>query len=282
MAKFNKPSDQDNVGQTPWEQYQNRYNKQQQAKKKKIFGKWHLNFNPHFNFKFNAAWGKFIGIMFCLTLFLMFLIYLISPLSRITTKSIQGTTNISTDDLSSSIAIDRGDSVLHTLSDRKAIISRFLKANPQLKTAKISIRDWNHAVVNVQEYGVAGYLYSKNRYYIVVDNGEIIDKYLPSPSSNEPIFVNFKPNNNLKSVTVQYHQLSKSIRKNIVKIIKSPTDYDPNRLKIEMHDKNVVFARSDTFASKMSYYPSIVSKIKKPSIINLEVGAYSYPIKSKK
>ncbi|MHA8138668.1 cell division protein FtsQ/DivIB [Lactobacillaceae bacterium Scapto_B20] len=279
MAKFTKSSDQDNVGQTPWEQYQNRYNKKQ-TKSKRRFKLPNFKFKPRFNF--NAAWGKFIGIMFAMTLFLIFLLYLISPLSRITTKSIQGTTNVNSGDLTSSVAIKRGDSVLHTLNDRQNIIKRFLSVNPQLKNATISIRDWNHAVVNVQEYGVAGYLYSKDRYYLVVDNGEIINKYLSSPSSNKPIFVNFKPSNNLKSVTVQYHQLSKSIRKNIVKIIKSPTDYDPNRLKIEMHDKNVVYARSDTFASKMSYYPSIVSKIKKPSIINLEVGAYSYPIKSKK
>lgn len=44
-----------------------------------------------------------------------------------------------------------------------------------------------------------------------------------------------------------------------------------------MNDGNQVIASIDTFAEKMQYYPSIVSKMNYTGVVDLEVGAYSYP-----
>ncbi|MEJ6400797.1 cell division protein FtsQ/DivIB [Nicoliella lavandulae] len=281
MAKFDKFKHQDDAGQTPWEQYQKQYQKEAKiTKKNNRFNKFSGLKKLHLNFNRNLA--KFISVMTGLLLLLLFLIYLVSPLSRIASKSISGNNKLNADTLQATIPLKTGNSIIHTFNHRGQIVADFLKKNPQLKSAQLKIHGWNHVTLNVKEYGTAGYLYLKNRYYIVVDNGEIINKYTITPNMDEPIFVNFKPNNNLKSITIQYHKLSKSIQKNIVKITKAPTSYDPQRIKVEMHDKNIVYAKSTNFASKMSYYPSIVSKIKKASVINLEVGAYSYPIKNKK
>ncbi|MBW1605413.1 cell division protein FtsQ/DivIB [Lactobacillus sp. Sy-1] len=272
--KTNQTNQQSSASQTPWEKYQNRYQNEPDVKKNR--------FKKGLAVKWNATILKFCLTIICLLLILVFLIYLVSPLSRVANRSVSGNSKLSANHLVTTIPIKKGDSVIHTFNHRSQLEKQFLKQNPQVKSATLTINNFNNVNFKVVEYGTAGYLYSKDKYYIVVDNGEIINRYLLSPSSDLPIFVNFKPNSNLKSIAIQYNKLSKTIKNNIIKIQKDPTSYDPNRIKITMHDKNIVYAKSETFASKMSYYPSIVSKIKKPSIINLEVGAYSYPIKNKK
>ncbi|UQS86436.1 FtsQ-type POTRA domain-containing protein [Nicoliella spurrieriana] len=278
MARIGKNNQKNTTEQTPWEQYQNRYQKNEKVKNR-FFGN---RFNFQWKLKLNAAFMRFSIVMGLLVLMLISLIYLVSPLSRVSQKSITGNHKLQTDEIITSIPIKNGDSIIHILNHRQQIISKFLKSNPQVKSASFDVNHLNRVKFTIVEYGTAGYLYSQDKYYIVLDNGEIINKYILTPSSSLPIFVNFKPNNNLKMMTVQYSKLSKTVKQNIIKIEKAPTSYDPQRIKLTMHDKNIVYARSDTLASKMSYYPSIVSKIKKPSIINLEVGAYSYPIKYKK
>ena len=44
-----------------------------------------------------------------------------------------------------------------------------------------------------------------------------------------------------------------------------------------MNDGNEVYAVLNTFAKKMKYYPEISASMKKRGIVDLQVGAYSYP-----
>jgi hypothetical protein len=44
-----------------------------------------------------------------------------------------------------------------------------------------------------------------------------------------------------------------------------------------MNDGNQVIAKSITLKKKMKYYPNISANMDSPGIVDLEVGAFSYP-----
>ncbi|KLD61000.1 cell division protein FtsQ, partial [Lactiplantibacillus plantarum] len=74
--------------------------------------------------------------------------------------------------------------------------------------------------------------------------------------------------------------LPSAVKHNISEIKFAPNKANPERVHLYMNDGNEVYATISTFASKMAYYPGIVAKMKTKGVINLEVGAYSYPFKN--
>jgi cell division protein FtsQ len=76
--------------------------------------------------------------------------------------------------------------------------------------------------------------------------------------------------------------MPESVKNNISEIHNAKTKINPYRIKIDMNDGNKIIADTRTVDKKMKYYPSIASQMKKKGVIDLEVGAYSYPFDSKK
>lgn len=102
-----------------------------------------------------------------------------------------------------------------------------------------------------------------------------------NPKAGFPVLKKFKNPEKLRRTIKQYRRIDPPVRAVMSTISFSPTKSNPDRIFIQMSDGNKVYASISTFGDKMDYYPSINSKLKVKSVINLEVGAYSYPITKK-
>lgn len=150
------------------------------------------------------------------------------------------------------------------------------KKVPSVKKATIKY-EGSQVIIDIQEYPTIGYLMKNNKYYKLTSSGMVDEYGTESPHGNYPVFYNFKNNDELKEMTKQYDKLDSNLKRGISEIHLDPTKADPGRIKLYMNDGNQVIAKTDTFAEKMQYYPSIVSKMNYTGVVDLEVGAFSYP-----
>lgn len=210
------------------------------------------------------------GITFAVSLFF------ILPFSRI--LSLQVNTN---DDATRTAVVKASnlhyyESLFGVWPETAKIENRIHEKVPSVKKATIQYQG-THVKINVEEYPTIGYVVRNNKYYKLTSSG-MIDKYgSNNPKENYPIFYNFKNKDRLLEMTKQFDKLPAKVKKGIAEIHLEPTKADPGKIKLYMNDGNQVIASIDTFAEKMQYYPSIVSKMNYTGVVDLEVGAYSYP-----
>lgn len=156
-------------------------------------------------------------------------------------------------------------------------LSKVANANNDLIRQITVTTHWWDVRLEAKEYRQAGNLVRDGKYYQVIENGRILKTPLAHPTAGYPVYSGFKHDATFAMVIQQYAGLSKDIKRGISEIDLSPTKANPQRLHLFMNDGNEVYASPDSFRAKMKYYPEIAAQMNGKGIINLEVGAYSYP-----
>ncbi|GLB47022.1 cell division protein DivIB [Philodulcilactobacillus myokoensis] len=215
--------------------------------------------------------------IFIIIILIMF--YFISPLSKIASIKIRNQNQVSKKIILNHLEISKGDSIFKFITHRNKIERNIYSFDPYVKKLHLKIRSFNHIDVQSDEYYLTGYLFANHNYYPIMNNGRIDYQPIANHDNKLPVLVNFHSSNALHKLINQYQKLPNSIKKNIVKIEYAPSNVDDMRIHLIMRDGNQIYAKIDTLAYKMSYYFSIAKSLKKTSIINFEVGAYSYPQK---
>ena len=131
-------------------------------------------------------------------------------------------------------------------------------------------------VIKVNQFRRVAFLEKDKRYYSLRQNGSTNLSETTNISGNVPVVV-YKANANLTLLAQQLNLLPNRLLGAISEIHFTPTKSDPTKLLLYMNDGNQVIANAETLAKKLAYYPSIVAKMNYQGIIDLEVGAYSYP-----
>ncbi|MDT7014776.1 cell division protein FtsQ/DivIB [Levilactobacillus namurensis] len=268
---------------TPWEAYQSRAaQRRKQAKTPKWFrhAKRIGDKLPRLRHQRNRQLARRLtALLSGFMVVILVMVYLVSPLSHVSSVRVTGRQALSTRQVTTAVQIQRGDSIFNVLGHQRRLARQALKRNNRLKRVKISFQQPNRVRVRVVEYVTAGYVMRQGRYYEVLENGIVSHQSDAQPESGTPVYGSFKSTKTLHRVILQYAQLPAAIKRNISEIHDAPTKADPDRIHLFMNDGNEVYARIDTFATKMAYYPSIASKMKQKGVVNLEVGAYSAPFK---
>ena len=223
---------------------------------------------------------NFIIIILFLIICILFCIYFISPFSRVGQINISGNRNVSNSLIMNSGSIDKKSSVLRILCFKNRIEKNIKCNNPCVKKANIYINKLNHLNILITEYSLIGYKKSGNSYYKILSNGAIINKKINRLEGNVPIFESF-PNNYLNLMIKEYMKFPLSIKNSISEIQYKKCSYDPYKIIIFMNSGNEIIGNIKTISDKIIYYPKIAGQLKKKSLIDLEVGAFSYPLSSK-
>ena len=134
-------------------------------------------------------------------------------------------------------------------------------------------------VLDVKTHPPVGYQSDGNTYRVIADNGSILSQPLTDTKDNIPVFFNFKQATQLQATAQQIAKLPPRIRNAISEIHYAPTKTSTTRLHLYMNDGNQVLILIPDVSQKMKYYPGIASKLKGKSMIDLQVGAYSYALK---
>ncbi|QSW65830.1 cell division protein FtsQ/DivIB [Lactiplantibacillus plantarum] len=206
--------------------------------------------------------------------------YFISPLSHVQTVTVHGNDQLSVTQVKTATKINPGVALWSVIGHDQRTTKRAERTQPQIGKVTTKLVGLNSVRVTVKEIRIAGYLSTGQHYRRILENGLILKATYSQPGGGSPIYANFKSGHRLATMIAQYAKLPSAVKHNISEIKFAPNKANPERVHLYMNDGNEVYATISTFASKMAYYPGIVAKMKTKGVINLEVGAYSYPFKN--
>ncbi|WP_295730152.1 cell division protein FtsQ/DivIB [uncultured Limosilactobacillus sp.] len=206
---------------------------------------------------------------------LLIALYMLSPLSKIASVKVVGNSEMSRQEVETATNLRPGRYIWWMLRHQQATLHQSQKRNPQLKSLQVTLTGPRSVKVRITEYPVIGIINHNGRQQLLLSNG----KYRPVSGKVDNFlhYANFSNNyTHLKIAAREIGSLPKYIRQSISEVSYSPTKLNPDRLKLIMNDGNTVLVRADTLGEKMTYYPSIVSKMDGRGVIDLQYGAYSY------
>lgn len=259
---------------TPWQQAAKKVGHKAAPPKKRVRHRFMKGYQVR-NFK--RMWP--LILLFVAIICVM--IFLISPISKVKSIRITGNEIVSTKQIKRDSPIKKGQPLLGVWGKTNQLAGQLKRQSRRMQSVKISLNHFNRVTIRVEEYPTIGYLYTNGGYQPILKSGVIIKNKVLNPRDGFPILRKFKNPKTLRRTIRQYRRISAPVRAAINTISYSPVKSNRDRVYLQMNDGNKVYASVASFGDKMDYYPSINAKLKTRSIINLEVGAYSYPITKK-
>jgi len=220
-------------------------------------------------------------LIFLIVFIIILIAYFGSSLSKVRNINVEGVNDLGAQQVINATNIDNNSTLLTVLTHHGSISKETEKKLPSLKSISFRTRNLRDLTITVKEYPTLGYIYKNGNYYRIIKDGRVLDQGLNSPIGNYPTYSNFG-SSRLKKMANIYAGLPSNVKTNVSEIYNSPTKLNPYRIKIDMNDGNKVIGDMRTIKSKLKYYPGMAAQMKKKGVIDLEIGAYSYPFKDKK
>ncbi|TMU87871.1 FtsQ-type POTRA domain-containing protein [Bacillus sp. BHET2] len=215
-------------------------------------------------------------LLFLLSLFLLMIlsvVYFQSPLSHVKEVTVHGNELVSSKAVLQKSGINNG---MNVWSVNKEKTVNQLKELPEVKNATVKLSFPNSYEVTIQEYSKKAYLSKGNKFFVILENGKVLDKGTESIPVDAPLLRGFEEDKVLLKMVKELGELPKEVQHLISEINLVPKKTDQYHLTLFMNDGFEVSATIRSFSEKMVHYPSIVSQLD-PSvkgIIDLEVGSY--------
>ncbi|HFD1658950.1 TPA: cell division protein FtsQ/DivIB [Enterococcus faecium] len=208
---------------------------------------------------------------------LIFLIYYVSPYSKLQAVAVSGNKTVNSQEIISDTKLSLGENVWGQYFHRSTYIDRLKKAQPRIETASIHFKGMNEFDLDVTEYKEIALIAKNNQYYPVIENGTVLDEKVANPTKNLPILEEFKDSAKIKELTKQYNQLSSELQKAISEIKYTPRASNKNLIQLNMNDGNQVIVNINNLANQMKYYSQVAKDMYEKGVIDMEVGIFSHP-----
>lgn len=204
--------------------------------------------------------------------------YFVSPYSKVKNISIEALQD--QNQLKNNLPIQVGDSLMMVKLNEPKVIKLVKQNDINVKNVKINWKGHNEAILKIKFYDFYAYFKHDGHYYPVNDRGETVKQ----PASinikkNVLILQGFSNKKRIKTTLLQYEKLPNDLKADVKEVKKETAVDDPQKVKVYLNDGNQVVLQNDQLAKKMAYYPSIKTTLKRPSVVNMEYGAYATPIK---
>lgn len=224
---------------------------------------------------------QYIIVTTLILLIILFLLYMFTPLSRISHVNISGNHNVSDSQVEKELNIKKG-SRIYTFSKSKAINN--LKKNSLIKDVQINKQLPNTLNVKIIENNLVGIVKDKNKYVPIIEGNKKLDNYNGDIANSAPVLEDFK-GDNLNRLTKALSKMSNETRDMISEIKYAPLQNQQNRVLLYMKDGMQVVGDINTLANKIEYYPQMSQSLAKDSsgqlktqgYIDLSVGASFIP-----
>lgn len=202
--------------------------------------------------------------------------YVISPLSKVDQVTISGNQEVSDAAVKDATGVKNGRFIWGLIDHANRVQTQAQQKNHQIKTVRIKATGLRSVQVSITENHILGLVSVHGQQHYLLSNGSQAPVH--GHMSNYVTYANFTGHVAcLRKTARQIGQLPRSIREGISEVELSPTKASPERIKLYMNDGNLVIANIPTLGRKMKYYPSIASTMSGNGVVNLQVGAYSYP-----
>lgn len=225
-----------------------------------------------------------LGLIILISLgFIIILGYFISPASNVKSVQVLGASEINSKQVVKITGITAQDKVISTFFDKSKYEERLKKHYPEVKAVSLHVKNLNGLVIQIEQRPAIGYVYEKDGYRKILSNGDLSTHFISASNINhsKPLFVGYNTKRQkLISDLKIYSKLPEDIQKQI-KLINGKTERSTQIIFV-MKDDNIVIGNESTIVNKMKkYYASISSEIRKPSVIDFEIGAFSRSMSDK-
>lgn len=223
---------------------------------------------------------RMLSIVIPFSLILAFMLYIVSPFSKVNKIQVTGCDNLSAQQVKQAANLKSGNFIWRVFYQQAAVEKVARKNNLQINQLKIELTGPQSIRVVVKEYPIVGIVTNGSRSHYPLASGK-----KTAVSGDVTSFIQYqgftKHAKQLTATTAQVGRISTAIRDGISEVVYSPSSDDPERLILYMNDGNTVYARISNLSTKMKYYPSIVKKMTDAGIVDLQYSAYSYSYNSK-
>lgn len=221
-------------------------------------------------------------LIFLISVFFLLIIcviYFQSPLSHVGKINVKGNFSVSKKAIIEKSGLSTKTNIWNMKNEE---IKTKIMQLPEIKSVVIKKIVPNKVNIEIKEHKQIASLATGTSFIPVLENGVLL-RSKNIKQLNGPILTNFHEGKYLKVMTEQLQQLPGEITNSISEIHYDPNKTDSYHILLYMNDGYEVSATMRTFADKMVHYPSIISQLTPnvKGIIDLEVGSYFTPFKSK-
>lgn len=220
--------------------------------------------------------GRLSLIVGILLVPLIIAVYYVSPLSKLESIKVTGNQSVAADAIVDQSKVKLHEEIWAQYFHREQTESLLKKTFPQIKTATVSIKPLNHFVIRVSEYQKVALLLKDSKYSPVLENGAVLGEASEQADKGLPVLEGFEAGSKITRTLAAYQKLSSEIREGISQIKYAPRENNDELLNIFMNDGNQVIVNISNLASQMQYYPQIAKDLEEKSVIDMEVGIFTY------
>lgn len=204
-------------------------------------------------------------------------LYLISPLSKISTFSVSGNANESSEQVALASGIQTSDSIFNILNNKEKIEATIEQKFPRISAVTINYHFPNRFEVIVKEHTNSVYVKRNDQTYLVLNNGYVITTPVDATKLEKlPVLQNFN-DEEVKTFVNAYETLKPAIKSLMTNVTKTPTDATKDFIAIDMSDGNQVRVSLSQLADRLPYYPSVAKQVQAPQVVDMEAGIYTKP-----
>ncbi|TCD45988.1 FtsQ-type POTRA domain-containing protein [Streptococcus sp. X16XC17] len=222
---------------------------------------------------------KSLPVLFLAFCFLLLSLYFISPLSRQKEFTFKGNEHLSNQAILKDSLISEKDYAVTTMLNSEGHAKNIKNSSAWIKSATIHYAFPNRVTIDIEEYKEIGYVPINGAYYSVLSSGNISETATSEADFPEKhTIINLKNQTLVKKLVPQLAEVDDAIIENIQTIDLAPTKASADLLTLTMYDGNQILVPLSQVKKKLPYYAKIVSQLAVPSVIDMEVGIFSYAL----
>ncbi|WP_279081005.1 cell division protein FtsQ/DivIB, partial [Lactobacillus apis] len=206
--------------------------------------------------------------------------YYISPLANVRSVRVEGADDLPAKEVVKTADIRASDRVIDYLLHWNDVDEDLANRYTEVKNVDIKVKHFNQLNLNIVEFKTIGYIKKEKGYCKILSNGKLGTQLISwnKIDQDKPVFIGYNHEVSLKNNLQLFNSLPEEFQDQI-KLLSGNTRRKSQVIFV-MKDGNVVIGNISTIKSKLKYYNEIKNKVKKNSLIDLEVGAYSRPLTS--
>ena len=222
-------------------------------------------------------WYRALPVLVTSSLVFLASLYFLTPLATMKTIEFTGNKVVSQEELRSSSKIDQRDYTVTVYKNRHHYEQNLKASSPWIENVEMTYQFPLTFKIDVQEYGILGYLQKDSKYYPILTSGEYVKKEVGADAlPEERMDVTFSDAGLIKEFVQQLKNVPDSVKKSIRKVDLTPSKVTEDLVTITMSDEHQILVPISHIAKKLPYYEGIHPQLEVPSVVDMEAGIFSY------
>ena len=222
-------------------------------------------------------WYRALPVLVTSSLVFLASLYFLTPLATMKTIEFTGNKVVSQEELRSSSKIDQRDYTITVYKNRHHYEQNLKASSPWIENVEMTYQFPLTFKIDVQEYGILGYLQKDSKYYPILTSGKYVKNEVAADAlPEERMDVTFSDAGLIKEFVQQLKNVPDSVKKSIRKVDLTPSKVTEDLVTITMSDEHQILVPISHIAKKLPYYEGIHPQLEVPSVVDMEAGIFSY------